>query len=356
MKKLDWYILKKFLGTFFFIVLMIMIIGVVFDASEKMDEFIESGATANEVVFDYYVNFMAHYANMMSAFLLFIAVIFFTSKMAQNSEIIAMLSNGMSFNRLLRPYFIAATIVAGISLYFNQSFLPDANKVRLNFEHKYLNYYSNKAHYYIDREPGTTIYCQDWEPAYDLMEELVIWKCEGDTLVYELVAEEAHWDSLTEQWELSRYMERFLGPENDRLVRGAKKDTVLPIHRSEFNIRTKGVDAMNNAELNIFIEEEIARGSEKIQEYLVKKHQRTAYPFATYILTLIGVSIASRKVRGGIGLHLAAGVIFVMMYFFFQRMAEVAALNIGLNAFIAVWIPNIIFSGLALYLYKRAPK
>lgn len=333
-----------------------MVIGVVFDASEKMDDFIESGASMGEILGDYYLNFVIHYANMLSAFFLFIAVIVFTSKMAQNSEIIAILSSGVSFRRMLFPYFIAATVVAGLSLYLNQSLLPHANSERLNFEARYLNNKLGVMHFYLDNEPNVTVYFEHFNPSVAMVSNIMLQKWNGDTLSYELIAEEAHWDSLNGSWRFDKYMERYLGFEKDSIKEGISKDTTLALHPDEFYKEPTVVEAMDNAELNAFIEEEIARGSDKIQNYLVKKHQRTAYPFATYILTLIGVSVSSRKVRGGIGLHLAAGVILTMFYFFFQRMAEVAALNIGLNAFIAVWIPNIIFLGLAVILYRRAPK
>lgn len=356
MKKLDWYILRKFLGTFFFIIAMIMIIGVVFDASEKMDDFIDSGATVQEIIGDYYVNFIIHYANMLSSFFLFIAVIVFTSKMAQNSEIVAILSSGISYQRMLRPYFIAATIIFGLSLYLNQSLLPHANEERLNFERNYLNHHGAVAHFYLDNEPNVTIYFERFHPDVAMVTNVVIQRWKGDTLDYALIAEEAHWDSLTEHWRFEKYMERFVGHEVDSIARGIQKDTAIALHPDEFYKRPNVVETMDYGELDAFIESETERGSDKIQNYLVKKHQRTAYPFAAYILTLIGVSVSSRKVKGGLGLHIAAGVILTMFYFFFQRMAEVAALNIGMNAFFAVWIPNIIFAALAILLYRRAPK
>ncbi len=360
MKKLDLYIIKKFLGTFFFMITLLMAISIVFDISERLDDFLDNNAPVDEIIFKYYVNFVIYYANLFSALLIFISVVLFTAKMAQNTEIVAILSSGVSFKRFLFPYFIASTVLVSVSLYLNHYVLPEANVVRLAFEEDYLrNTYSYKKRN-IHREiaPGTIIYFYKYSARDNIANEFALEKWDEGAMTYKITARVARWDTVGLTWQLDDYFVRDFREMTENIRSGARLDTVLGFTPSDldFSKRINSASSMNYAELNAYIEAETKKGSDKVVHYLIEKHQRTSYPFATYVLTLIGVSISSRKVRGGIGLHIAFGFLTAMSYMFCMKMTTVAATNAGLEPFIAVWLPNVLFLILGLIIYKRAPK
>ncbi len=355
---LDRYIIRKFLTTFFFILAVIMSLAVVFDVSERIDEFVGKSAPLKAIIFEYYLNFIFFYSNLFSGLITFIAVIFFTSKMAYNSEIVAILTGSVSFKRFLVPYFTASTLLIFLALFMNHFIIPKANKERLEFEDKYVrqafNYSSRNTHIAISNEEN--LYFESFSTGTNMGFKFSLEKWDGNKMIYKANASSFLWDSTKNKWSLRNYQERFILDSLEILNTGWQKDTTLPISPQDFVKKSNIVASMNTLELNKYIEQEIAKGSDEIAFYELEKHQRTSMPFSAYVLTLIGVVIASKKVRGGIGLHLASGVGMCLIYILFQKTATVLATNAGLNPLIAVWIPNIIFLGFGIYLYVRAQK
>lgn len=335
-----------------------MVIAIVFDVSEKLDDFLKHDVPLREIVVDYYINFVFFYANLFSPLLIFLSVILFTSNMAFKSEIIAILSAGISFNRLLRPYFIAATLLAVISFFFNHYVVPRASKERLAFELAYVGYHAKNPQKNLHKQikPGEYIFVENYNVARNKGYKFTYEKIENGELTYKFFADYLEWDTTINMWHFRKYYTREIIDGQEVLAGGVHLDTILPFLPDEFENKNYNIAMMDTPELNEFIEDEQLRGSELISLYLVEKHQRTAMPIATYILVLIGVSFASRKVRGGIGLHLAISVAISFIYIFAMQVTKVYATKAGLNPFIAVWIPNFFFGFLAFYFYYRAPK
>ena len=338
---------------------LIMVIAIIFDISEKIDDFLEKEAPIKAIVFDYYVNFVLHYGNLFNFMLIFISVIFFTAKMAQNTEIVAILSSGVSFRRLLLPYFIGATVLASISFYMNHWVLPEANKVRLEFEEQYIR---NKAHYSADfnihkvLQEGENIYIRKFRLLNNRGYKFALEQWNGTELTNKIIAQSISWDSTKQKWVIEGWRWRKINGMEETLERGRVIDTVLNMHPSDFASRINKVEAMNSNELDAYIEEKRKEGSDYVPFYEIEKHQRSSYPFATYILTLIGVSVASRKVRGGIGLHIAFGLLMCGIYILCMKITSVFATNAGVNTMIAVWIPNLVFGIVAIVLFNKAHK
>jgi len=359
LKKIDSYIIKKFLGTFFFTLLLIIIVVIVFDLSEKLQDFIERKAPLEAIIFDYYLNFAPYFANMFSPLFIFISVIFFTSKMASNSEIVAILSGGISFRRMLRPYIICAFVLAMLSYYLNNFLIPIANKKRLAFEEVYYrNKFRNFAKdIHMQINENTYIYMANFVAGLNTGYNFSIEHFNKDgELDYKLLSDNARWDTTINKWVITNYNERYIDGLHETIKTGAVKDTALDLKVEEFKRRNSFITTMNYFELNDFIAEAKFKGSQQVIYYEVEKQQRGAYPFATFVLTLIGVSISSRKVRGGIGLHIGLGLMISFSYILFMQISSTFAINSGVPASIAVWIPNILYSILALYLFKKAPK
>jgi len=359
MKKLDLYIIKRFLGTFFFMLALIMSIAIVFDVSEQLKRFIKYDVPLDKVIFQYYVNFVFYFGNLFSSLLIFLSVLLFTSQLAQRSEIIAMLAGGISFRRLLRPYFIAATILVGISLYFTHYQLPIANRVRITFEEEYMN----KKHRIKDEnlhreiEKNTIAYFETFSTINNIGYKFSLekWSDEGK-LEYKLLADRASYDTSSGKWEIQGYRIREYTENGENMKTGRTLDTLLNMVPSDFGVKYTIASTMGYKELNAFIEEERQKGSDQTVFYEIEKHQRTSYPFAAYVLTVIAVSMAGRKVRGGIGVHMAIGVMLAVIYIFAMKVTTVAATNAGLNPLLAVWLPNILFSGVAVFVFRKAQK
>jgi len=359
MKILDKYIIRKFLGTFFFIMAMIMAISIVFDLSEKLDDFLRTQPTIYEMVVHYYFNFILYYSNIFSSLLLFISIILFTSKMAQNSEVIAMLSSGVSYNRYLRPYFIATTIIVVFTVALYHFGLPYANKIRIDFEsiYWYGKFQIRKTNLHREITPGTIVYFGRFTAENKVGYNFSIEKWEENRLTYKLMADRIVRDNdSTNNWTIQNYFIRELDGEDEIVRSGAKLDTVFDFRIEDFGQNLDYAMAMDSKELNDYIDTQRLRGADDLARYRLELHQRTSLPVAAYVLMIIGVSIASRKVRGGIGLHIVAGVVIAFLYLLFLRMFSVSAMNAGLHPLIAVWIPNIIFAFIALFFYRRAAK
>lgn len=357
LKKLDIYIIKKFLTTFFFMLGVIMLLAMVFDISERLSEFIKNEAPISGIFLEYYLNFIIFYGNTFSPMIIFVSVIWFTAKMAQESEIIPMMFSGRPFTRIMRPYMIAATILMLLSLILNHFILPRANQIRLDFEEKYYRESFSVSDYHAEYPGNQIVYFSTYVSSENTITNLKIEKWTPDRkLISFLQARGAQNEPGTKKWRLTNYYIRKVGHPNDKLEIGEQKDTIFPFQIEEMAMRDTRSETMNYTELKSFIERERSKGSGNVPVYEIELHRRTSYPFATYILTLIGVAVSSRKSRGGIGLNIAIGLGFVFIYIFAMKVTTVAAINVGFPALIAVWIPNVLFGIVGLYLYKIAPK
>ena len=358
MKKIDSYIFRKFLGTFFFSISLIIIIVIVFDISEKIEDFIQKQAPLKAIVFDYYLNFVPYFVNLFSPLFTFIAVIFFTSRMAARTEIVAILSSGISFKRMLLPYFCAASVLALLSIYLNNSVIPEANKRRLDFENKYIfvPYRNQDINIHRQIEPGTFIYMERYNNIENTGYKFSLEKFDAGKLYYKLFSETIKWDSVLHKWEIKNYYARTIANMNEIINKGQKLDTTLNFLPKDFERKLGNIEAMNFEELNNFIEQEKMRGAGNIELYEIEKYRRIAFPFSTFILTLIAVSLASQKVRGGTGLHIGLGLLISFSYILFMQISTTFAAGGIIAPYIAVWIPNILYSFLAGYLFVKAPK
>ena len=358
MKILDLYIIKRFLLTFVFIMALIMLIAIIFDVSEQIDDLIRTRAPLSSILFNYYKNFVLFYGNLFSPLLTFIAVIFFTSQLANRTEIVAMLSGGVSFSRLMWPYFISATILAAGSFYLNNYLVPKANRERMEFESEYIHTYKRTLNQGIHKQikPGEMIYFEKFNSKNNVGYRFTLEEWDGVDLKKKLFANYVKWDTAASQWTLENYYIRTYYGNHENVVEGKALDTVLAFTPDEFASRIEDTQRMDVNELNEFIEEQRLKGSPNIPYYLIEKHTRNALPFSTYILTLIGVAMSSRKVRGGIGAHIAAGLALAVTYILAMKVSTVYATNAGLNPLIAAWVPNILYGILAVYIYIKAPK
>ncbi len=357
-KKLDRYIIRKFLGTFFFALLLIILIVVIFDISEKIDDFLVKQAPLKAIIFDYYFNFIPYFANLFSSMFIFIAVIFFTSKMAGDSEIIAILSSGISYRRLMYPYFVSALILSILSFLLINWVIPPANKHRLEFEEKYIrNKFTNREHdIHQQILPGQFIYMESYNNDYNIGYKFAIEQIEDGELKSKLISDYVQWDSTINKWRASNCYIRTFEDGKEQVVFHRKLDTTLNMFPTDFTRRRNVVEAMNYQELNAFIEEETRKGAENIVLWKLEKHQRFASVFSTFILTLIGVSLSSRKTRGGIGLNIGIGILLAFTYIMFMQVSTVLATNANVPPVIAVWIPNVIFGFIGIFLYNKAKR
>jgi lipopolysaccharide export system permease protein len=358
LKILDVYIIKKFLGTYFFAIALIISISIVFDLSEKIDNYIENEAPAR-AVFIFYLNFIPYFANLLSSLFTFIAVIFFTSKMAYNSEIIAILSSGVSFRRILVPYFISAFLIASISFVLMAYVIPHANERRLNFEYNYMKEspYKVERNLHMQVDTGIYIYMRNYRPNVKKGYKFSMEEFKDNKLKSKLMADNIQWDTTKNKWVVNNYYIREItNSRKDTIIKGSKLDTTLSIKPSDLGQYTDIVTTMNMPELNDFIQKKRIQGAENIEEYLIEKHRRFSFPFSTFILTLIGVFLSSKKLRGGMGMQIGIGITLSFAYILFMRFATMFAIRGGIDPLIAVWIPNIIFSLIALSLYRFAPR
>ena len=359
LKKIDRYIIGKFLGTFFFSILLIIAIAIVFDTSEKLDDFLKKDAPLHAIIFDYYLNFIPYFVVLYSHLFTFIAVVFFTSKMAYDTEIIAILSSGVSYRRMLWPYFISATIIAVCSFVLMNFIVPTANKGRLQFEELYIrsnpvDYKSQNVH--IQVRPGVVIYMLYYQNQQNIGGKFSCEKFVKGKLVSKLMAESIRWDSIKNKWTIFDYYIRDIDGMTEKIRKGSSIDTSLNIYPADFKRRTNAVESMAMFELNRFIKQQKLQGTENINEYLIESYKRVSLPFATYILTLIAVCVSSRKVRGGTGLHIGIGLGFCFSYIIFMQFSSQFAIKGNLDPLMAVWIPNIIYALIGYYLYRIAPK
>ncbi len=359
MKKIDIYIIKKFLGTFVYAITMLAVIIIVFDISEKIDEFVENNAPLDEIIFNYYLNFLPYFINLFSALFTFITVIFFTSKMAFNTEIIAILSSGISFRRMLRPFLISSSAIGLFSFILGNFVIPETNEIMMDFQWTYLKTSGKEVdnrNIHMQIAPGTHAYVETYNSTRELGRRFTLEKFEDGELVSKLKADYAQWDSTSGSWTLNNWTKRTIDGKNEVITKGTKTDTTIALTPEDFVIKLDDLKTMNWQELRNFIEKEKLKGSSNVLEYEIEKHGRIAFPFANIILTFIGVAISSRKVRGGIGVHLGIGLTLTFSYILFMQISTVFSANGNLDPMIAVWIPNIIYGFISFVLIKNAPK
>jgi lipopolysaccharide export system permease protein len=355
---IDKYILKKFITTFIYAIALILVITIVFDISEKLEDFVDNKAPFKEIVLDYYVNFLPFFANMFSPLFVFVSVIFFTSKMASNTEIVAILNSQVSFWRMLVPYMIGATGICLASLFLSNFVIPQANKTRLVFEDKYIwnKFHFNETNVHRKIDNNNFVYFENYDNVTQTGYKFSLEQFDGNKLTYKLNADVIRWDSLKQTWIVENVNERHIKQLAESFTRIPNKELKINLHPDEFSKRISSIETYNYFELNEFIANERSKGNENVVFFEEEKYKRIALPFATFALTLIGVSVASRKVRGGIGLHIALGLGLSFSYIMVMQVATKFALYSNFNIVIACWLPNIIYLLLSFVLLRLAPK
>lgn len=358
-KRLDWYIIKKFLGTYVFAIALIISIAVVFDFNEKMDKFMERDAPWSAIVFDYYLNFVPYFANLFSPLFVFIAVIFFTSKLAENSEIIAMFSTGMSFKRMMRPYMISAAIIALTTFALGSYIIPKGSVTRLNFEDKYVK--KKKTTYVhnvqLEVDSGVIAYIDNYQDYNKTGNRFSLDKFVDKKLVSHLTARTITYDTTSvNKWIIKDYMIRDLDGLKETITKGDRIDSIIQMEPTDFMIMRNQQEMLTSPQLSTYIEKQKKRGFANIKEFEIEYHKRIAMSFASFILTIIGVSLSSKKTKGGMGLHLGIGLGLSFSYILFQTVASTFAVNGNMPPVVAMWIPNLLYALIAFYLYRKAPK
>lgn len=359
-KILDRYIIGKFISTFFVALLLIIGIVIIFDISEKVDDFVANEAPLKAIIVDYYINFIPYFMNMFSPLFVFITVIFFTSRMAGDTEIIAILSGGISFHRMMVPYMISAGFIALISLILSLFIIPNANTKRGEFEVHYIKnggktITGRNIHYQIS--PGEFVFVESYTTWNNTAYRFTLERIEDNKLVSKLSAETAVWDSTSNGWHLKKYFIRdYSGDLVDNVRTGAAIDTVINLTASDFHMRKNTVEMLSYKKLNELIDTQKMRGDDNVKLSLIEKHTRFSMPFSAFILTIIGVSISSKKRRGGIGWNIGIGIALAFTYILFQRFSQMFVHTGTLPPALAMWTPNIIYTFIAAFLYKIAPK
>lgn len=358
-RKLDLYIVGKFITTFFVALLLIIGIVIIFDISEKIDDFVSKEAPLQAIIFDYYVNFVPYFMNMFSPLFVFITVIFFTSKMAADSEIVAILSCGISFHRMMVPYIFSATLIAILSLCLNLFIIPEANKTRLEFENQYIKarFKSVGRNVHYQTSPGEYVFAESFSSWNNTAYRFTLERIENDQLVSKISAESAVYDTTKQSWRLKKYFIREYNEDlTDRIRSGRQLDTVIDLSPKDFYLTENTVETLTYSELNQLIDLQKMRGDANVKFALIEKNTRFALPFSAFILTIMGVALSSKKRRGGIGWNIGIGIALAFTYILFLRFSQMFVHTGALPPFIALWLPNLVFTIIAAFLYRIAPK
>lgn len=355
LKRLDWYIIKKFLGTYAFAIVLILAIAIIFDINEKLDAFLKAPLKAT--IFDYFLNFLPYFANQFSPLFTFIAVIFFTSKLADNSEIIAMLSAGMSFPRMLRPYMLSATVIAVATYLLSAYVIPPANIKRIDFQNTYVK---NKSVEYgvniqLQVAEGEIAYMSRYDNLTRMGYKFSLESFKDKKLVSRLTAQSIRYDSL-HNWQVRDYMIRDFEGKREIIRRGAKLDTVIPIEPRDFLIAKNDNEKMTTPDLKEYIDRQKDRGVANIKSFEIEYHKRFAMTGAAFILTLIGMTLSARKVKGGMGLNIGIGLVLSFSYILFMTVTSSFAVSGMASPAVAMWIPNMVYAVIAVILYRRASR
>lgn len=358
MKKLDWYILKNFLGTFVFIMALLLGITIVVDISEKIDALMENHATFYGVVFGFYIYFIPYITSLIGPFFVLVAVIFFTSQLAERSEIVAILNSGTSFYRMLFPYFMGASIIAAVFYMGNHYYVPYSNSKRIEFERKYIYkpYEGMRFNFHRRIDSTTIVYFENYKPTDKEGFKFSIDKFKDGKLVYKLRSEKIAWDSTSKKWRVTNYYIREFHDDKDVITKGESLTEAYAFKPEDFAFTAHEKETMTTPELIEYIDYMHKGGQADIEFYEVERWRRTSSAFSIYIMTLIGVSVASRKMRGGLGWHIVLGIGLSALYEMIMKFSVTFSTNSSLPPILGVWIPNILYAGLALYLLKKAPK
>jgi len=360
-KRLDWYIIKKFIGTYFFAIVLIISISIVFDVNENLSKFTQYHAPLKAIVFDYYANFIPYYANLFSPLFVFIAVIFFTSKLAGNSEIIAMLAAGVSIRRLMRPYMISATLITIITFLLGAYVIPKGNIVRQNFESMYkqrTRKNTSADNVQLQVGQGVIAYIQHYDDKQRRGYGFCLDKFENKKLVSHMTATEIQYDTVSESkyhWKARGWKVRKLQGLREHITSGNRLDTMIMMEPADLVFSKGQQETFTSPQLREYISKQIDRGSVNVVQYEVEYHKRIAMSFASFILTTIGLSLSSRKRKGGMGLYLGIGLALSFTYIMLQTISSTFAINANTPPMLAAWIPNIIFVFIAYYCYRHAP-
>ena len=359
--RLDWYIIRKFIGTYIFSIVLIISIALVFDFNENLSKFTKYHAPGRAIVFDYYANFIPYYSNLFSPLFVFIAVIFFTSKLAGNSEIIAMLSSGVSFRRLMRPYMISCVLIASVTFYLNSFVIPHGTVIRQNFESLYRNSKKNTSAENVQLQvgKGTVAYIQHYDDRYKRGYGFSLDKFEGKKLVSHMTAMEIQYDTIADakyHWKATNWKTRTLVGLRERIVTGDVKDTAILMEPTDLVYSKGQQETFTSPELLDYISKQTSRGSGNVVQYEVEFHKRIAMSFSSFILTIIGLSLSARKRKGGMGLYLGIGLGLSFGYIMLQTVSSTFAINAGTPPVLAAWIPNLIFAFIAYFCYRHAPR
>ena len=354
MKRIDWYIIKKFLGTFFLSIVLILSIAIVFDLTEKLDNFYENQVPLREIVFDYYLNFVPYYLDMFSQLFIFISVIFFTSKMAGNSEVIAILAAGVSYERFLRPYLLTATFLFAFSFGLGGWLIPRASEHMLNFTDKYVEKFTreNARNVQMAVGEGTVLYIESFQIRTRVGYRVSLEHFDGKTLTQRITADRIrHLEDYN--WRLETFTDRRFNGMRETLIQGASMDTIIPILPEEMFITAEQAQQMTNTELYRYIQKQRERGAGNVKAFETEWYSRFAGPLGAFIMTLLGVTLSSKKVRGGMGKNLGIGVTLTALYILFSTVSTTFSVSGVMTPFMSVWLPNIIFLIIAFILYLR---
>ena len=357
---IDWYIIRKFIGTYIFSIILIISIGVVFDFNENLSKFTQYHAPWRAIIFDYYANFIPYYANLLSPLFVFIAVIFFTSKLAGNSEIIAIMSSGMSFKRLLRPYMFTCVLLAGTTYYLNSYVIPHGNVVLQNFNSLYRNSKKNTSAENVQLMvgKGVTAYIQHYDDQMKRGYGFCLDKFEDKKLISHMTATEIQYDTISDSkyhWRAFNWKIRTLKGLREHIVSGEQRDTVILMEPTDLVYSKGQQETFTSPQLLSYISRQTARGSGNVVPYEVEFHKRIAMSFASFILTIIGASLSARKRKGGMGLYLGIGLALSTAYILLQTISATFAIQANTPPMLAAWIPNIIFIVIAYFCYRQAP-
>ena len=357
MKRLDKYIIGKFLGTFFFSIVLIMSIAVIFDLTEKLDDFFENQVSVREIVFDYYLNFIPYFMNMFSPLFIFISVIFFTSKLAGDSEIIAILASGVSYHRLMWPYFLSALFLFIFSFWMTGYVIPPASEKMLTFQDKYIQHFSreNARNVQMEVEPGTILYIESFQKRTNMGYRASLEHFDGKKLTMRITADRIHYDSAY-NWRFDKYVRRDFDVMRETLTRGSRLDTIIPVLPKELFYTAENAQMMPNPELKQYIEIQRKRGSGNVQAFETEWWKRWASPIGAFIMTLLGVTMSSKKVRGGMGKNLGVGLTLSALYILFSTVSTTFSVNGVLSPFMSVWLPNFMFLAIGIVLYIRVSR
>ena len=359
-RRIDWYIIKKFIGTYIYSIALIIAIAIVFDFNENLSKFTEYHAPARAIIFDYYANFIPYYSNLFSPLFVFIAVIFFTSKLAGNSEIIAMLASGISFKRLMRPYMLSCVLIASLSYYLSASVIPHGTVIRHNFESQYRNSRKQTAadNVQLQVAKGVIAYIQHYDDKTKHGYGFSLDKFENKKLVSHMTAMEIQYDTIADSkyhWNVTGWKIRQLRGLREHITSGAALDTLIQMEPTDLVYSKGQQETFTSAELKDYISKQVDRGSGNVVQYQVEYHKRIASSFASFILTIIGLSLSARKRKGGMGLYLGLGLALSSLYILLQTVSATFAINANAPPILAAWIPNIVFALVAYFCYRKAP-